>query len=1389
MINSLRANNSSFINVANVQVQPAKVDSTTHSVAQQSKAVAVKDIVLPSSLITHNNASATVAPKLSLASLVSSFNNVSNTVSAVKFPLDYGGSYVMPTHALSLDAGRMYDPRVTQGFVTTTTRFQPYEQLTGIAHERPEIIMLTNFEPLFDIDSNYSSQNFINHDDVGVYSHMTDTGRYIDAQIMYRNLSNWNTYTYTRNLRATYSGLNQKFLSRSSDMSAALDRLKSNAGFLLNLVRIIETQKHQLDLRHDTYTVNPSDVINYIVQDHTQQLVSAGSTNAVGLLRRMVTSRLPRKYDCVDSLQMLGYSSDSIKNVFSSTKIWMQILVELKAMLKHHSLPFLDIDPSYQKNDNNPTSILIPQVKYFGFSSNLPDLPTLNELINLEASNVSNTLGLLIPAFSSIYENSFFKNEEARIAGLAHILTQEYRYSHGLSLEPVQRALEKFYGFKVEQNGNTTVFDSIFGNFGNNITDFPSTSDQSLTSLAQNTVGRNSTNAAGILTFETKYVEGDTGTLTPGGDFFFDRVLDTDGTKFNTEAIEALTLETDDQQNQLNIIVDGLNLLALPVQPDKLVGVANITHTGNFLSTAIDAVNNVTSQLINPAGTPLPVALNDRLGAIYSRARNDNRLKSILFLYTMARISRNYSKRVSFFVSRAKADNTPVVDFLVDQLIVELKNTTSETRSAVQLLSNVKTSNTSTLTVDSIKSALKTGTQLTAIIEQFMSEVVAQFRTRTTAIIDGFTRYGGYLDTVVMMAAFDFVISVVARYSNQTIVGTHTGTTGLTKGVLTFVVSQASTNHSLSFNELQQRINAETSRIQQLFLLITNVLKRLSGSLKGITNYLNSTEAKQQLLEIASVLQNNKDMLRMLFSEQQIMLLASTVENLIAAANASASPSSDPKSSYHDDGSVTSQEIVMLDDSDVTPAARNVLYGFLGTSEFASLRSINKRIVTVGIPLGFTQRLKQKVRIQDQKRASFENKRNDIVQVTVYRVDIQNYGIVYKPIKYLFEMSRFPVRNTSSQWLPMSAQPTLAEIVNSIPTQCFTQNLDAGTASSITSGIEYASTASAQTDSLRSTRAAFDDASYNFLSASEKSQILQNHVISQILELYIKLMTGVNIAEYNYHMSDVPAPVDSDFVKSIIDHGIQHVTDQAAAHAATLLPSLSKLVSPGVLFGSNSSKSMPTVEGVYGKAFTSPITSNPSGIAGKITAASQFRDTSTTVVAATSTININQAPEPATTNLAKLSARYTDSVLQNFHLFDNFSNSLSNVSSINAINRRVMVPKQFDRVFNIVVDPRNFEIDVAKTIETPYGKQALDLLLKQGDIISSDSDNESISMRLKGQANVIISENAISGRGFSQGRAQPNINNFRFRERDKTQGDLVADKYFVTIETFGEDEV
>ena len=1412
---TLFGNNGSFANFGSVAMQPVAATTIAHQVQQQTSilshpsaagVVPVRHAALSIPIMLHNTNQIQMIRRPTLTNIA----NLLSTDRRFIFPIHTTFNNIMPTHALTLDAGRVYDPRLTQGFVTTTTKFQPFEQLTGIAHERPEIVMLTNFQPLFNHDVSHTAPHFIGiFEDMGLYHFMTDAGRYIDAQMHIRNLRTYNIYHNIRMLRHRYVNVHQLFLRRTDDFSQALNHLKDDASFLLNLVRIIESQKHQLDLRHDLYLVDPHDIGEWIIQNFSQFHLSISPAEMPSVLSRLIEIGHRRQYNCVDMLIDLGYNPDSVKNVFASTKIWMQLTVELKNMMQHHSLKFLDIDPTYQRHDNNPSTILVPPVRYFGLASNLPSLPTLDELINLQIGNAAKTINLLLPAFSSIYQNVYFKNEEARIAGLAHLLSREYKYSNALSKPALQSALQKFYGYTVTTSGNSTVFDAVFGRHGNNITDLPTTQDTSLATLAywQNQFAASAAQqAAGqriaVVNFESKYIEGDTGTLSPGGDFYFERILNPfqttnpngapSGISFDTSGLDGLAeFQLDPQLNALSTIIDGFNMLNLPAEPDRSKWGTRLDTEAGFLNDPSDTVWDMVTQLINyHTGEALTPVVNDRLGAVYSQARNDTRVKTILFLYTLSRISRNYTHNVPFFASASTADNTPLVDYLIEQLISALEASVPETRSTIQLVTQRgldRGLNTAAMTHDSIKHALKSGTAMTLMIEHFMSKVIDQFRTKTSAITGNFTRYNGYLDTIMMMVAFDFAIATVARYSNQHLVGAHRGLTLFSQGQVTFAVSQTTTNHNASFSELLQRLANEGNISRQLVMTVLNVMRKLSGSVKGISNYLKSPEAQNKLQEIATVLGNDQDMIKMLFSEQQIMLLASTVESLVTAHNHGIHGTRSPADrSYHDDGSNANKEITLLDESEVPPAMRDALFGYFGTSNFASLEANNNRILTVGIPLGFTQRLKQKVNIRNQKRATFENKRNDIVQVTVYKVDMQNAEIIYRPLRFLFELARFPTRYTTAHWLPIRQQPSLNDVINAIPTQCFTQNPDSGTASSISSGVEYASTAIAESEGVKGARAAFDDPAYSFLTPAQRGEILHNHIVSQLLEVYIKLMTGINVAEYNYDMVEPPPHHEASFVKTMVDHTVAHISNHVAAQNAQ--PHAANNPQGGVLFSTTAGRPLTAVKGGFtNRAASHPILSNPAGVAGNVSPESFYRGASPPN-APVQSLEQQAVIGNVGANMDLLSHRHVPLVLSHFKTISSFANTMSSVSQIDSLNKKVMTPKQFDRVFNIIIDPRQFQIDVAKTIHTPFGKQALDLLLRHGDIVSVYEGSAYPFFRSYGKTITAETESVLEGRSFLQGRFTPNINNFAFRDRDKNEGDLITDKYFVTIETLNEED-
>ena len=94
--------------------------------------------------------------------------------------------------------------------------------------------------------------------------------------------------------------------------------------------------------------------------------------------------------------------------------------------------------------------------------------------------------------------------------------------------------------------------------------------------------------------------------------------------------------------------------------------------------------------------------------------------------------------------------------------------------------------------------------------------------------------------------------------------------------------------------------------------------------------------------------------------------------------------------------------------------------------------------------------------------------------------------------------------------------------------------------------------------------------------------------------------------------------------------------------------------------------------------------------------------------------------------------------------------TLTPQSNILSVAKRLIMPNIFDRVFNIAVDPFSFEINVDETNKTPYGGSALKQLILSGD------------------ATYVFDKVLL-------------------RKRYAAEGELLFEKYFVAIETVGDE--
>jgi len=1268
---------------------------------------------------------------------------------------------ILPTFALHLRPRNVsgINHGLSERFVNSAKVFQPYELITGISHERPEIIMLTDFLPIIVNDGNQSHPAAIIHVANGGYdAYLTPAGHLLNTHIQTRNLRYQNGLQMMTRLRQQFKHLHLHFKNNHEALEKSLHDLSTDTDFLLELIRQKEVAKRQLDVRHSIHTTDSEKIVkkNSIAKhgENTQKL-----DTSIDLTSRL----LPPSYSTSDILVRLGYDQNHIKN-YSSTKIWLQTLEELKDILRYHSLEFLDIAPSRQKRDENGGTITKNATKeFFTFNEELTSLIRLKEFYNLASWQITKVVGEIEASWKILYRNVHFSSQEVRIAGMINLLSKEYRYSLGLTDPVTQRILSEYFSYEIRTDGNLGLFDNVIGLIGNQTFDIPAKQTNSLANLAHVQPAEN----VEVATFETNYVNTRNGNLTPGGVFYIDSVLNSsDGQTFDTTRLYDLTNLLIKTVTQFRTLVNGMNLTGdfHSIKSDF----ANRKHA-NIVENPQDLVRGLIGSLIDLNTGNTQVAIKrDALNSLFTLANKNSKVKALLFTLMMLRISRSYhsSTNKSVNSNALTSDNTPTTDVLINELLIELEASVKHAKALTRHQKSIKLSvhkgdETTELTGTAIKALLKANapTTLMATVDTFMKNISSAFNEINTD--DGFTRYSKVSDTSIMMVLFDILVQMISKFSSQTFVSVSNDK----HSEPTFTIVTSETNNKELANFLIGRIDKEISLTLQIVYSIYNSLDMLGRSTRNFYNFLNSPNSKQTLKKISETLQNN-DLLKMLISEQQIYMLAATVQDFIE--NIKKSNASSKTDDVDGDGDVDDNDaLTIFDDSVISSKVKNALFGFFGSEQYSSKQGNNKKILTVGIPLGFSHKLQQLA----SKQNAPANKQSDIVQVVVYKIDIQNSDLSYKPQRFLFELSRFPTRNDDF-YLPIPENPSLDEILHAIPTRDFGSSIEP------THSPEYFPIKLGGVPI--GTKIAMSTSDYSFLSKEEKSEIVRNHVTSYLLEVYTKLLTGISLGDYDFDMIDHPREMSDEFVKLIAEHHVSDMVEKMNVKTSSI-----KDNSPtgGVLFSRTSSVN--TKKLMESSSKNNPLAktkhrANVSGVAGSVDLNVQFGSIQSTNNNSIASQNVGGNIGP---DLSSVSHRNAPVVLHGIRTISNVSRMKSTLSDPQTIVKRLLTPKQFDRVFNIIIDPDNFEIDYDQTMKTVAGVAAFHQLFRKGDIIAATENDVALQTLKSRNSNSSIQKNY---RPFVQNRQDRESHKFYYRNRDKNEGDITLEKYFITIETLEE---
>ncbi|MFA6049716.1 MAG: hypothetical protein WC761_00695 [Candidatus Paceibacterota bacterium] len=158
----------------------------------------------------------------------------------------------------------------------------------------------------------------------------------------------------------------------------------------------------------------------------------------------------------------------------------------------------------------------------------------------------------------------------------------------------------------------------------------------------------------------------------------------------------------------------------------------------------------------------------------------------------------------------------------------------------------------------------------------------------------------------------------------------------------------------------------------------------------------------------------------------------------------------------------------------------------------ASLASAGRiKILSVGIPSGFSKELVDRVNIDEISSNTFSDKEFDVISVNVYKRDARFDDIVYKPQNFLFDLSLFPLEADINR-------------INPVGGETFDRLL---LRAQITDFQQLTNTRKVSLVSIES------DPRYNFLQNSEKRNLIRSHLTSHLLGAYVNFMSGIRVSE------------------------------------------------------------------------------------------------------------------------------------------------------------------------------------------------------------------------------------------------------------------------------------
>lgn len=296
--------------------------------------------------------------------------------------------------------------------------------------------------------------------------------------------------------------------------------------------------------------------------------------------------------------------------------------------------------------------------------------------------------------------------------------------------------------------------------------------------------------------------------------------------------------------------------------------------------------------------------------------------------------------------------------------------------------------------------------------------------------------------------------------------------------------------YRLSLKGNRRKISDELTIIANCLHILVMIGTYMQNASSKVQNVFNQTSL-QTFLSRGSL--SNLDLLR---NPSQLRTAAYVLNDI---------KSKTPAQTYNEDTSFVYNNLVISDV--VTTAEYNCLKALLSEPPYSNTQldspAINGRIkiLSVGVPSGFSKELVDRVNIGEINSFSFRDKEFDVININVFKRDARFDDIIFKPQKFLFDLSLFATESDINRIQP-SPNETFERLLLRAQVTDFQQLTNARKVSLETIG---------------------NDPKYNFLLPDERENLIRSHISSHLLGNYINFLTGLRITEDVFRQQETTA--------------------------------------------------------------------------------------------------------------------------------------------------------------------------------------------------------------------------------------------------------------------------